>query len=379
LGAILISILALIGHAYTIESLYGVADYSKISVFGALSNMGLALGVLLLRPEKGLVRMLVTRSAAGVMSRLLYGPIVLLPPVLGFLALVSAEVWRWYDLPFGVALFAIMSILLLAAVIAFTSVRLERTDLSRAKAEEDLGRSIAQLEDSRMQLRDLSAHIQEVHEEERLRIAREVHDELGQSLTAIKMDIALLRTGFPQQQSNGSSHAVGENDESIRRIDSMLTLVNSTIHTVQRISSELRPSLLDDLGLAAALDWQAREFERRSHIPVTLHVEEVTLDRSSAIAVFRIFQETLTNIARHANAEHVEISLRYADNMLQMRVHDDGVGFDPMLKGQVSSLGLVGMRERAALAGGTLTIDSTPGGGTTILLDIPNSQIILAA
>ncbi|MDP4242438.1 MAG: sensor histidine kinase [Bacteroidota bacterium] len=373
LAAALISALALIGHAYTIESLYGVADYSALSLPGSMSYFLLFCGILFIHPEKGMMRLLVTRSAAGVMTRRLYGPVIVIPPLLGFFGLVSAELWKWYDLPFGIALFAISSILLLAIVVATTSVRLEQTDLSRAKAESELGSTIVALEASRRQLRELSAHIQEVQEDERLRISREVHDELGQSLTAIKMDVALLRNSLPASQlGTGSANSTEDGRPSVQhRMDSMLSLVNSTIHSVQRISAELRPSLLDDLGLAAAIEWQARQFEDRSQVRTTLNIEEVSLDRPRSIAIFRIFQETLTNIARHANATTASVRLYHADGSLVLLVQDNGVGFDANEKTDSPSLGLMGMRERAQLDGGTLLLESEPGKGTRVQLTMP--------
>ncbi len=377
LAAALVASLALIGHAYTIEALYGVGDYTALSVPGAIAYLTLAISILFVKPEKGVVRIVVTRSAAGVMTRRLYGPVFLLPPLLGLIALVSVEIWNWYDMPFGIALFAIACMLLLGAIVAATSVRLERIDLSRARAEEQLGRTITELEASRKQLRELSAHIQEVQEDERLRIARDLHDELGQSLTALKMDVALVRNSLPTAPDAASAPNNGTHSEpllSLRRMDSMLSLVNSTIRSVQRISSELRPSLLDDLGLAAAIEWKAREFEERSGVAVSVDVDDVSLEHHRAIAIFRIFQETLTNIARHARAKNASVSLHHTNASLELLVRDDGMGFDSETPSSTPSLGLIGMRERAELAGGTLRLQSTPGRGTTVVLEIPLTE-----
>jgi signal transduction histidine kinase len=371
LMTVLIASLALIGHSYTIESLYGVETYSELSVPGALGYVALAMGCLLARPEKGIMRIFVTGSAAGVMTRRLYGPVILLPPILGFLSLVSVEVWKWYNLPFGIAVFAVLSILLLAAVVAMTSVRIEEIDIMRANAEEELGHTINALEDSRSQLRELSAHIQEVQEDERLRIAREVHDELGQSLTAIKMDVSLLKNQFPEHSSeNGNGFE--------KRTSSILSLVNSTIKSVQRISAELRPSLLDDLGLAAAIEWQAKQFQERVGVAITVDAQDVAVSREDAIAIFRIYQETLTNITRHAHAQHVDVSLSLTNGEIALEVRDDGVGFDIDDKRETPSLGLIGMRERAALTGGALEIKSAPGSGTSVLLRVPHKEKVAA-
>jgi signal transduction histidine kinase len=353
IGISLVALFAIIGHAYSVQSLYGVSDYSALTLPGALHYLFLSLALLGVRPDGGLLRILVMPNAAGVMSRRLYTAVIFVPPVLGFFALVSSEIWGWYNIPFAIALLALASILLLAAVIAFTSLRLERTDILRAKAEQDL-------RDSRERLRDLSTHIQVLQEEERVRIAREVHDELGQSLTALKMDVAMLTKQLPKT------------DEIERRTHSILDLVNGTIKSVQRISSELRPSLLDDLGLAAAIEWQAREFERRSGIDIILNLpaDEIPLSKDRSTAIYRIFQETLTNVARHSAASHVEVTLALQDNTVMFSVQDDGIGLrDTELNGH--SLGIMGMRERAALAGGMLQIDGSSGDGTTITVSMP--------
>jgi signal transduction histidine kinase len=348
----LISLLALIGHAYAVESLYGVSDYSAMTLPGALHYLFLATALLGACPERGLLRIIVMPNAAGVVSRRLYPAVILVPPILGLFALASSEIWKWYTIPFAISLLVLASILLLAAVIAFTSLRLERTDIMRAMAEQDL-------RDSRERLRELSSHIQVLQEEERVRIAREVHDELGQSLTALKMDVAMLTKQLPRSE------------EVNRRTHSIMDLVNATIKSVQRISAELRPSILDDLGLEAAIEWQAREFERRSGIHVVLDFpsEEITLSKDRSTAIFRIFQETLTNVARHSAASHVDVSLVREQGSVVFKVPDNGIGIREHAKGH--SLGVMGMRERAALAGGTFEIEGPLGDGTTVLVTMP--------
>jgi signal transduction histidine kinase len=359
-----IAALAIIGHAYTVEPFYILAspypreapynmgNYSGMTVPGAVTYLLIAVSLLLLRSDRGMMRILTTRSSAGVMSRRLYTAVVFIPPILGFVALVSAEVWKWYDVPFAISLLALVIVLLFAAVVAVTSLKLEQVDISRVRAEQGLRAS-------REQLRELSGHIQDMQEEERVRIAREVHDELGQSLTALKMDVAMLRNQLPMT------------DELERRTSSMIRLVNSTIRSVQRISSELRPSLLDDLGLEAAIEWQAREFEQRSGVACTLdlNASRLTIDAARSTALFRIFQETLTNIARHANAKHVDIRLSEEDGSVHLRVRDDGIGIESETNSE--SLGIMGMRERALLAGGTLSIESEPESGTIVSVVMP--------
>ena len=259
--------LALMGHAYEIEPLYGIKDYSQMSVAGAMGRVLTSVALMCVRPEQGFLRILVTNGPAGVMGRRLYSAALLVPPFLGFLVPTSSQVWNWYALPFAIVLLVTTSITLFALVVMVTSRRLERADISRQIVEDDL---LA----SRERLRELSAYTQVMQEEERVRIAREVHDELGQSLTALKMDVAMLRKQVP----------VTEDME--RRMDSMIELVNGTIQSVRRISSELRPSVLDDLGLAAAIEWQAREFEKRKRIALP-HSTSFKRDRCKSIAGYR--------------------------------------------------------------------------------------------
>ena len=355
-----VALLAIIGHAYSIEPLYGISDYSEMTVPGAICNFLFSCGLMCVLPQYGLTRILVTDGPAGVMSRRLFAAAAIVPPVLGFLALIPSAQWHWYDLPFAVVLVVMASILLFAIVVAVTSLRVERADRFRKDAEDAVRAS-------RERLRELSAHIQVMQEEERVRIAREVHDELGQSLTALKMDVALLKKSIP------------ENADVDRRIHSMNDVINGTIKSVQRISSELRPSVLDDLGLAAAIEWQAREFEKRSGLRchVSLPSSEIQTNASQATALFRVFQESLTNVARHAYAANVDIELLELDrddrSMIRLRVHDDGVGFDGPSLTNGHSLGVMGMRERTALAGGMFEMQSSPGAGMTITVTMPQT------
>jgi hypothetical protein len=216
------------------------------------------------------------------------------------------------------------------------------------------------LRDSREQLRALAAHVEQVREQERVRMAREIHDELGQSLTCMGMDLAFLDKHLP---GDGPAKA---------RVQALSALVKETIQTVRRISSELRPSMLDDLGLCAALEWLARDFEERTHIACRVTTpEEIPMAPERATAVFRICQEALTNVARHARAASVEVELAEARGCLTLRVHDDGRGITPDEIARPGSLGLLGMRERAGLLGGKTEISGQPGAGTTVLVTLP--------
>ena len=226
------------------------------------------------------------------------------------------------------------------------------------------------LRESQKQLRALSAHLQTVREEERTGIARELHDELGQALTALKMDLSSIRERVLSDDA-AARNAV------VQRIEAASDIANGMIHTVRRISSELRPGMLDDLGLIAAIEWLTDDFSQRTGIACRLRNEAapIALDRPRSTAVFRILQETLTNVARHSGAKRVNVLLAGSDGGLDVEVRDDGRGFPPEVLKDSKSLGLIGMRERAVSAGGSIEFESMPGDGTTMRLRVaPSSE-----
>ncbi|UCG11191.1 MAG: HAMP domain-containing protein [Deltaproteobacteria bacterium] len=233
--------------------------------------------------------------------------------------------------------------------------KLEQRQAESARAEEDI-------KSSREQLRYLSAHLQSVREKERALLAREIHDEFGQALTALKMDLSWLDKRLPMEQA-----AI------LGKIKSMSKLIDATIHTVQRLSADLRPGILDDLGLAAAIEWQAEEFQNRTGIQceVALSPHESLLSRDLTTVIFRVFQETLTNIIRHAKATKVEISLKGTSEKIVLAVKDNGRGITEQEINGPRSFGLIGMRERVALVGGEVYINGVPDKGTQITVSIP--------
>jgi PAS domain S-box-containing protein len=213
-----------------------------------------------------------------------------------------------------------------------------------------------QLED---QLRALSAHVESVREDERTGIAREIHDVLGQALTALKMDLALVA-----RRSSGPM---------LDRLKDMSCATDEIIQQVRRISAELRPGVLDDLGLLAAIEWQAREFEERTGTActVTSCVGDERFARDASTALFRIFQEALTNIARHAEATSVDVGLALAHGAIRMEVRDDGKGITAAALADRRSLGLLGIRERARRLGGRAEITAGSPRGTTVFVEVP--------
>ncbi|MBB5413528.1 PAS domain S-box-containing protein [Paraburkholderia sp. HC6.4b] len=217
-----------------------------------------------------------------------------------------------------------------------------------------------ELVESREQQRELSAYMEAIREEERKRIAMEIHDELGQLLTALKMDVSLLKM------------RIAHDAEATKKADDMRQLVEGTISMVRNVASHLRPAALN-FGIVSALEWLVDEFNRRNAIACELRIEggEPTLSDAHATALFRIAQASLTNVARHAAATRVEVTLVSTASQLLLHVRDDGCGFDQQVVSRNYSYGLLGMNERARLIGGSLSIDSSPGAGTMVSIHIP--------
>jgi PAS domain S-box-containing protein len=217
-----------------------------------------------------------------------------------------------------------------------------------------------ELLESREQMRELSAYMEAIREEERKRIAMEIHDELGQLLTALKMDVSLLK----MRLANDSDAA--------KKVDDMRELVEKTIWMVRNVASHLRPAALN-FGIVSALEWLVEDFGRRKGLSCQLWINgrEPVLEDAHATAVFRIVQASLTNVARHAGASRVDVTLTNTETTLDLYVSDDGCGFDPAAARKGYSYGLLGMSERARLIGGSLRIDSSPETGTVVSIHVP--------
>ena len=251
----------------------------------------------------------------------------------------------------------------------------EELDLLNSLAEmisSALNRRYAQkaLKTSRERLRALSARMQSAREEEGTRIAREIHDELGGALTGLKWELEGIETRL--MDANGNSAIVDVR----KQIGSMTSLVESTINTVRRISSELRPGVLDDLGLVAAVEWQAQQFQKLTGLQVhwECKLDTVEVSRDAATTVFRIFQEVLTNVLRHSQAANIYVKLLEFPDHLELNVVDDGRGITEDEKQNTRSFGLLGMKERALLVGGDVSITGAAGKGTTVVVTIPLSR-----
>lgn len=216
--------------------------------------------------------------------------------------------------------------------------------------------------DTGERLRNLALHLQNIREEERTLIAREIHDELGQMLTYLKIQVNLVG-----KKLNDDQHLLK------KKIDSSLKLIDDSIDAIQKITEKLRPNVLDELGIGPAIDWQAKDFSERTGIECVcdLAKEELSLDKEKSTAVFRIFQEALTNIARHANSNRVLVSLKEFKDLLILEVKDNGKGITQSQINDPRSMGILGMKERAMLFGGSVTIKSSMNSGTIVRVELP--------
>jgi signal transduction histidine kinase len=220
------------------------------------------------------------------------------------------------------------------------------------------------LEQSRKQLRDLASYLQDIREQERTRIAREIHDDFGQSLTILKMDLSWLKNYMIQDQP-----------EIQNKISSMFNVIDASLQTLHTVSSELRPVILDDFGLESAIEWQAGEFQNRTGVQCELNssIADLDLTKEQSTAVFRIFQETLTNIMRHSGATEVDIRLEINDDILILEVADNGRGITEAEVSNSQSFGLLGMRERLYPWNGQVDFIGHPNKGTRVIVRVPIS------
>ena len=221
------------------------------------------------------------------------------------------------------------------------------------------GEKLAKSEDD---LRALSTHLQSIREEERTSISREIHDELGQLLTVLKMDLVLLERGLEVRLQDDLRSGLHAN------IEGMSGMIDDIIQAIRRISTELRPQILDELGLRDAMEWEMESFEARTRIQCTMDLtsEEISLDSSATTALFRVFQEALTNVARHSGATTLAVSLATLDGVLEMDVRDNGRGAEEDELHRKTSLGILGMNERMKSIGGKLEVRGMRGEGTTV-------------
>jgi PAS domain S-box-containing protein len=242
-----------------------------------------------------------------------------------------------------------------------TAVQVVSHDVTERKRAEE------EIRNSQEKLRALASRLQSIREEEGASIAREIHDELGQRLTGLKFDLRWIERRMVRSEPDAESRRL------LQRLSDMSTEVDGIIQAVRRISTTLRPVILDDLGLLKALEWQSHEFERRTGIRCDFvsAQDEYVLDEARSTAVFRIFQEILTNVARHAQANHVDIHIERKSNVLALEVRDNGKGISESEIRGSQALGILGMQERAQACGGEVKIARNGGHGTRVTVRIP--------
>jgi signal transduction histidine kinase len=282
--------------------------------------------------------------------------------------------WEWSQHAEGVLFLTGVVMLLATFYLALIEMVLVKSFLQREQLKlcEDIAvrsRAEVELRESRDKLRHLTAHVERIREAERARIARELHDELGQDLTSLRFDVEKLRNLRQQSCDDGESAP--------KVIDSMTRQIAAMVKTTRRIVTELHPAILDDLGLHAALEWLVSDFQSRTQIPCSfdLQDDELPLSKDSTTALFRIAQECLTNVARHADANRVNLHCSVVDDRVVLGVDDNGRGFvDGALADGKLGFGILGMRERVSLLGGEFSITSTSGAGTRVRIAIPRAE-----
>jgi signal transduction histidine kinase len=245
--------------------------------------------------------------------------------------------------------------------------RVAQRALELENTNQKLETEIAERQNATEQLRLLTAHLQSAREEERIRIAQEIHDEIGTLMTAIKMDLAFLSKEIAGKGGKKSPEVLCE------EIGDTTKLVDNAIQTIHQIVLELRPAVLDHMGLRPALEWQLQEFKTRTKIEYqfTSNLDSIHLTAERSTAVFRILQEALTNVARHAHATRVDASLREEDDQLVLQVRDNGRGISEEQISSTGGFGLLGMRERAHACGGDVVVRGSPGQGTVVTVRMP--------
>ena len=394
LAAALIASMALIGYIYDVAFLYSISVHTGMALHTALIFIALSLGILFIHPEQQLMSFVLSETAGGMMVRRLLPASIVIPIVAGGLIIFGARAGL-YDMAFAVPLCVVASILVLTTLIWRNSIALHRSDGKRRHAEdalrdayndlerrveertselskvnENLQTEISKHKESEAARLELLRRLVTAQEEERRRISRELHDQTGQQLTALLLGLKTL------------NNSTGNGSTSLHK--SLLQLQKLTERLVEEahhLAWELRPAALDDLGLETAISNYVEKWSERNSISLDFHsgLNKLRLPPAVETAVFRIVQEALTNVLKHAQATRVSVMLEYRYDELLVIVEDNGHGFQPEVPLKVKErggLGLVGINERVALVGGKLNIESEPGCGTTLAIRIPASASV---
>jgi signal transduction histidine kinase len=358
-GSLVITLLAFIAYFYRVEVPVKTAPYVTIALHTLIGFAILSLGILIARPDRGVLAALTGNSPGSVVARRLLPAAILFPLLVGWLSNL-AERAGLLGFGFGTAIFAISLILAFTGLVLWAAHGLNRTDAERKGIQRELLVS-------RERLRGLASRLQAAREQERASLAREIHDTMAQELTRLKLDIAWLNRRMSRPVKEADQNLVRE------KLAAMREVTDLSISTVQRLATELRPVVLDTLGLYAAIEWQVRDFEARTGVHCEIFLPEGTpkLDQERSTAIFRILQESLTNIARHARATKVEVCLHVTPMNVSLSVRDNGSGIAEGKLGDPHSLGLIGMRERAALLNGECRVSGLPTGGTSVDISLP--------
>jgi signal transduction histidine kinase len=389
LTAALIASLALVGYIYDVAFLYSISAHTGMALHTALIFIALSLGILFIYPEQQLTSFVLSDTAGGLMVRRLLPASVAIPIVAGGLIIFGVRAGL-YDMAFAVPLCVVASILVLTTLIWRNAMALHRSDTKRKNAEEALRDAYGDLEqrveertselsrvnenlqseiskhkESEAARLELLRRLVTAQEEERRRISRELHDQTGQHLAALLLGLKTLNNST----NNGSSSL----HQSLFQLQK---LTERLVEDAHHLAWELRPAALDDLGLETALANYVEKWSERNSIPLDFHsgLNKLRLPPPVETAVFRIVQEALTNVLKHAAATRVSVMLEYRYDELLVIVEDNGRGFQPEI--EHDGLGLVGMRERVALVSGKLNIESEPGLATTLAIRIPATASI---
>lgn len=386
LTAALIASMALVGYIYDVAFLYSISSHTGMALHTALIFITLSVGILFVHPEQQLMSFILSDTAGGLMLRHLLPATIVIPIIAGGLIILGARA-GFYEMAFAVPLCVVASIGVLTTLIWRDSMALHRTDSKRRQAEDALRNAYSDLEqrveERTRELSRVNENLQAeiikhkesetarlhllrrlvtAQEEERRRISRELHDQTGQHLTALLLGLKTLNN----LSGNGSASLH-------KGLLQLQKLTERLVDEAHHLAWELRPAALDDLGLETALSNYVEKWSDRNSISLDFHsgLDKLRLPAQVETAVFRIVQEALTNVLKHAQANRVSVMLEYRNDELLVIVEDNGRGFQ--LGKERDGLGLLGIHERVALVGGKLNIESEPGSGTTLVVRIPAS------